>query len=93
MSRQVNLSILVPIALLLASPVDAASIYLDKLYGVSTAANIIYAYGNTTTGLIPLKLDIYRPTNIGIRRCPHFRRLWCSKTAAHGLRLAKIMNA
>jgi hypothetical protein len=32
---------------------------------VSTTSNITYGLGNTTGEPIPLKLDIYRPTNIG----------------------------
>jgi acetyl esterase/lipase len=39
--------------------------YLDPIYGVSTTSDIVYATGNTQAGPIELKLDIYRPTNIG----------------------------
>jgi acetyl esterase/lipase len=38
---------------------------VDPIYGVSITSNITYAFGNTTGGPLPLKLDIYRPTNIG----------------------------
>ena len=57
---------IIPIAMSAASPLYAASIYLDALYGVSVTKNITYTMAATTTGSVPLKLDVYQPTNIGL---------------------------
>ncbi len=54
------------IAFTAASPLYAASIYYDPLYGVSVTSNITYTNAATTTGSVPLKLDVYQPTNIGL---------------------------
>src|SRR5687768_5017880 len=58
------------VALLQAAPVHAGMAFLDPIYGVSTTSNITYASGNTDSGPIPLRLDIYRPTNIGLGALP-----------------------
>jgi acetyl esterase/lipase len=56
---------IVSIAFAGVSPVFAGRIFIDPIYGVSITSDIVYASGNTMGGPILLKLDIYRPTNIG----------------------------
>jgi hypothetical protein len=61
---------IVSIALAGVSAVFAGRTFFDPIYGVSTTSNIVYASGNTTGAQIPLTLDVYRPTNIGLGAVP-----------------------
>jgi hypothetical protein len=50
-----------------ASVASATSIYIDPLYGISVTSNVTYTMAATSNmGLVPLKLDIYQPTDIGL---------------------------
>ena len=72
MSRVVSItSAFIVFTLLRVSPADAGRLFVDPIYGVSITSNITYAFGNTTGTSIPLKLDIYSPTNIGQGAVPH----------------------
>lgn len=60
-----NTAGVIALALAVASPAVASRIFADPIFGVSVTPNITYALGNTTGGPVPLRLDIYRPTDIG----------------------------
>jgi hypothetical protein len=53
-------------AALAAAPASAGLLYIDPLYGWHETENIQYATGNTTTGPIPLLMDVYQPVDIGL---------------------------
>jgi len=53
------------ISLPVASPAYAALLYIDPIYGFQETENIQFATGKTTSGNMPLLLDVYQPTDIG----------------------------
>src|SRR5688572_5749177 len=59
------LAICTAITLPTASPAHAGTAFLDPIYGYSLTSDILYGSGNTDDGPMDLRLDIYRPTNIG----------------------------
>lgn len=46
--------------------VQAGLIYLDELYGYQKISDIQFGVGNTSNGPMPLLLDVYHPTDIGL---------------------------
>ena len=48
------------------SPLQAGLLYLDPLYGVQKTSNVQFATGNTNNGAMPLLMDVYQPTDIGL---------------------------
>lgn len=61
-----SLAMALPMILLAARPVSAAMIYLDELYGFSLTSDVQFGTGNTTGGPMPLLMDVYQPTYIGM---------------------------
>src|SRR5262249_22672659 len=41
-------------------------LYIDPLYGYQKTADIQFGTGNTSNGAMPLLLDVYQPTDIGL---------------------------
>jgi acetyl esterase/lipase len=48
-----------------ASAACASPTYLAPIYGVSKTSNILYGTGPISTSTLNLRLDLYRPTDIG----------------------------
>jgi len=48
------------------SRLHAGMLYLDALYGVQKTADVQFGVGNTNNGPMPLLMDIYQPTDIGL---------------------------
>ena len=44
---------------------NAEEAFIDPIYGVSTTLDIVYGTGDTLSGPIELKLDLYQPTDVG----------------------------
>jgi acetyl esterase/lipase len=60
----------VTLALAGVGPAFAGSVFFDPIYGVSNTSNIVYSLGSTTGAALPLTLDVYRPTDIGLGAVP-----------------------
>ena len=48
-----------------ASALQAGTMFIDPIYGVSTTSNIVYGTGAVGAGTLNLELDLYQPTDIG----------------------------
>lgn len=48
-----------------ATPGYAGTLYMEPLYGFQETENIQYGLGKTTSGSMPLLLDVYQPIDIG----------------------------
>jgi acetyl esterase/lipase len=54
-------------SLVYCSALSAGTAYVDNIFGVAKTSNIIYGTGaiNNGSGSTNLRLDLYRPTDIG----------------------------
>ena len=48
-----------------ASALQAGTMFIDPIYGVSKTTNIVYGTGAVGAGTLNLELDLYQPTDIG----------------------------
>ncbi|MBX9656892.1 hypothetical protein K2Y11_25010 [bacterium] len=46
--------------------VNAGLLYIDQLYGYQKTADVQFGTGKTTSGTMPLLMDVYQPTDIGL---------------------------
>lgn len=47
---------------------SAAQLYLDPIYGYAKTSDVVFGTGATNSGGMPLLLDVYQPTDIGLGR-------------------------
>ena len=63
--RVIASSVFAALVFCAAETASAGLLYIDPIYGYQKTSNIQFALGKTTSGTMPLLLDVYQPTDIG----------------------------